>query len=117
MHPWKSRKITSRYGDQGYYYYEWVVEYLEENGEIAEVEHYEINKFPGLPITGRQDVALRRINGTKDFEGNDQGGDFSYAYLDADGKCEATWDQTTEKVPSKWIKFVKKCVNKQEESN
>ena len=89
-----------------YLHYEWIVEDLDEQGEIINVEHFELTDFPHLP-DALHDVALRRTNGELDPDGNDLGGDYSYAYMDADGNLSPTWDQTTERVPAKFKKYIK----------
>ncbi|MDC0157311.1 hypothetical protein OAK38_06095 [Verrucomicrobia bacterium] len=88
-----------------YHEYEWVVETLNQDGEIVDVDHFDINNFPGLPDKSH-DVALRKVNGLISNEGDDLGGDFSYSYLDEQGNLAPTWDQTNEKVPAKWKKIV-----------
>ena len=78
-----------------------------ERGEIINVEHFELNECPQLP-DALHDVALRRTSGEIDPAGNDLGGDYSYAYLDADGNLSPTWDQTSEKVPAKFKRYIQK---------
>ncbi len=109
----KSREFPPyrKYHSEGktYYEYQWVIEFLNIDGDIIHVEANDINDFPSLP-NASSDIALRRINGLIDNTGKDLGGDFSYAYLDNEGNLSPTWDQTNEKVPMKWKRIVAKQI-------
>ena len=109
----KSREYPRKrkYHGEGtpYYEYEWVIETLDKDGDIISVETNDINNFPGLPEKGT-DIALRRLDGLIDKEGQDLGGDYSYSYLDDKGNLNPTWDQTREKVPAKRKKIVAKQI-------
>lgn len=103
----RKRKFHSE--GKPYLEYQWITETLDKDGEIINIEANDINDFPGLPEKGT-DIALRRISGVIDNEGQDLGGDYSYAYLE-EGNLSPTWDRTKEKVPAKWRKIVANQIN------